>query len=180
MREAVIEGMELGAPTVGRWRPAVGLGAPLRPGLLLGSLEQAGLDVPVHAPDGAGGVVVSRCAPGTWVAFGERLLTMGEGGGAVAEVVPGPARAPDLPDDATPIVAETDGTVYLRPAPDKPLFATEGAAIAAQATIALVEVMKTFTPVRAPVAGELVRVCVSDGDPIEAGAVLCWIRPGGA
>ncbi|TVQ90155.1 MAG: hypothetical protein EA397_14235 [Deltaproteobacteria bacterium] len=102
---------------------------------------------------------------------------MGEGGGSLSAPVARPDREPDLPDEVEPIRADTDGTLYLRPAPDKPPFAQVGDRLAPQATVGLVEVMKTFTPVRAPMAGELVRICVDDGGAVEAGAVLFWIRP---
>jgi biotin carboxyl carrier protein len=45
------------------------------------------------------------------------------------------------------------------------------------ATVALVEVMKTFTPVRAPVGGTWVRRALLDGDAVDAGQTVGWIRP---
>ena len=88
-------------------------------------------------------------------------------------------------DDATPrdgapagavaVRAPTDGTVYLRPDPSRPAFASEGAALGSTDTVALIEVMKTFTPVRAGLAGRVVRVDVSDGASVQEGAVLAWI-----
>jgi acetyl-CoA carboxylase biotin carboxyl carrier protein len=75
------------------------------------------------------------------------------------------------------IRTDTDGTVYLRPEPGAACFVTAGQAVRAQETLALVEVMKTFTPVRAQVEGTVARVCVSDGDPVTEGDVLFWMDP---
>lgn len=177
MREAIVHDLELKAPTVGRWWPSIGQGAPLRPGQHLGVLVRAGRELAILAPTGVGGVAVDLHPAGAWVSYGEPLLTMGEGGASLAAPVVAQGRSPDMPDDVEPVLAETDGTIYLRPAPDKPPFAQVGDTLPAQATVALVEVMKTFTPVRVPVAGELARICVQDGAPIEAGAVLFWVRP---
>jgi acetyl-CoA carboxylase biotin carboxyl carrier protein len=179
VREAVNDGEALCAPTPGRWLPAIGLGAPLRAGLPLGVIEQAGRAVPIVAPPDAAGVAVVVYRRGAWVAYGAALVRAGEGTGPLAEAAPTVARAADLPADAVPVTAETDGTVYLRAAPDKPAFVTEGAEVAAHATLALVEVMKTFTPVRAPMAGTVVRIAARDGAPVEAGATLFWMRPTG-
>ena len=75
------------------------------------------------------------------------------------------------------ISSDTDGTVYLRPDPASALYAPEGARCSAQSTIALVEVMKTFTAVRTPSMGEVVSVRVADGDAVQAGQALFWFRP---
>ena len=168
----------LGAPTVGTWFPAVGRGAPLEPGMLLGTLVRAGRSVAVTAPKRVGGVAVDVAGPGAWVAYGEVLVHAGEGTGVLPTRAVRAARPSDAPDDVTLVTAETDGTIYLRPEPGSPTFVTEGAEIGLRATIALVEVMKTFTPVRAPLAGTVVRVCVDDGAPVEAGDALFWMRPG--
>ena len=179
MRTAVSHETRLASPSVGTWRPSIGVGAPLEPGIVLGTLECAGTRVPVEAPRAAGGVAIHVLEAGSWVGYGEVLVEMGEGTGAVAVRTPGPAREADVPDDVEVVRAETEGTIYLRPKPDAPLFAAEGATLAALDTVALVEVMKTFTPVRTPMAGEVVRICVDDGVAVSAGAALLWIRPRG-
>ncbi|HMY04507.1 MAG TPA: hypothetical protein PKA48_14180, partial [Candidatus Obscuribacter sp.] len=73
--------------------------------------------------------------------------------------------------------ALTDGTVYLRPAPDKPRFVEDGGAVGPQDVVALIEVMKTFTNVRAGVGGRLLRYEVADGASVHEGAVIAWLVP---
>lgn len=175
----LLDDQALGAPTVGRWRPVIGRGAPLEPGLVLGYLVRAGRSVAVTAPRRAGGVAVDVADSGSWLAYGETVALAGQGTGVIPVRAPGPARPSDVPDDVTLVTAETDGTIYLHPDPGSPAFVTEGAEIGLRATIALVEVMKTFTPVRAPAAGTIARVCVDDGAPVEAGDALFWLRTTG-
>ncbi len=175
MRTAVIVDQHLQSPTVGTWHPAVSVGAPLVPGMRLGWLERLGRRAEVRAPEDCGGVAITVAPSGSWVAFGDGLVEFGAEVGGVAV-----ARAPVStggPEGAVPVRAETDGTVWLSPKPGTPPYVQVGGGVAAQATLLLVEVMKTFSPVRAPVAGHVVRIDVATGAGVEAGAALVWIRP---
>jgi acetyl-CoA carboxylase carboxyltransferase component len=76
-----------------------------------------------------------------------------------------------------PVRVGTDGTFWRRPSPRDAWYAEPGARVDATTAIGLIEVMKTFAPVRAPVAGVLDRFAVADGAAVEAGAVVAWVRP---
>jgi acetyl-CoA carboxylase carboxyltransferase component/biotin carboxyl carrier protein len=160
-------------PSVGHWRPAVGEGCVVGRGLLLGHLVRHGRSHPVTAPDVMG--VASGVRPAGPSQYGDVLfelatdVSLDRGAKEPAEV--------GGPEGATVVRADTDGTVYLRPEPGAAPFAGVGVSVSANGTLALVEVMKTFTPVRAPITGEVVRVLVDDGAGVEAGAPLFWVRP---
>lgn len=177
MLHAVIGEDALRSPTVGTWTPRVGEGAPLAAGLLLGHLRKAGRVVDVVAPEGAGGVAASVAPAGSWLEYGDALLEIGE---AVAAGRASGARAgqvaSEVPAGVVVVRADTDGTVYLSPDPGSPAFAAPGAQVAVKGTLALVEVMKTFTPVRSPAAGVIEKVLVKSGASVVAGAPLFWIR----
>lgn len=182
MRTAVLveqEGSQaIQCPTVGRWRPSIGLGAPVAPGTVLGTLEQAGVLISVTAPKRVAGVAIAVTEAGTWVQYGTTLVTMGQGGGELVQETPVRDEAiEDLPAGSTAVCADTDGTVYLRPEPGAAVFAAQGSRVETRTTIALIEVMKTFTPVRAPIAGDVARVCVEDGASVQAGDTLFWLSP---
>jgi 3-methylcrotonyl-CoA carboxylase beta subunit len=169
--DAVRDGDHLLAPTVGTWRPALGLGAPLVPGAPLGWLRRAGSDVVVRVPEGAHGALGEVAGPGP-VEYGSRLGTRGEGViAAGVEVV-----AAGGPEGASPVRAVTDGTVWLRPEPGSAAFAGVGAEVKPGDTLALIEVMKTYTPLRATASGVVVAVEVKDGEAVAEGAVLLWVR----
>ena len=76
-----------------------------------------------------------------------------------------------------PVRVATDGTFWRRPSPRDPVFLEEGAKVEVGTAVGLIEVMKTFAPVRTPVAGTLERFALTDGTPVEAGAVVAWVRP---
>ena len=70
------------------------------------------------------------------------------------------------------IQAPIPGTFYRKPAPDQPVFKSEGDAVATGDTVGLIEVMKSFTPVAAEEAGTIVKFHVENEDPVMAGEPL--------
>ena len=139
MLAAVKQGDTLCAPTVGTWRPRVGVGTPLVPGHVLGVLTRLGRPVEITVPEGASGVAAQVAAPG-WIAYGDRLVQSGEGlvAGWHVEVHPDESEAPP---GIRVVRADSDGTVYLRPDPASDPFAPVGVAVGAHHTLALVEVL---------------------------------------
>jgi biotin carboxyl carrier protein len=166
----------LGAPTVGTWRPLIAAGTILVPGLKLGEIVRIDRTWPVTVPEGARGAA-RKVAPAGWVGWLSTIVEIGTLDATIAEDTSGGSGAV-AEDGLVAVRAETDGTVYLRPDPASPPFAAVGAPVAAHATLALVEVMKTFSPIRAPFAGTLVRVTVENAASVEAGAAVFWLKPG--
>lgn len=173
MPTALIQADTLMSPTVGTFSPATVLGGPIRAGMLLGTIHQAGERVDITVPEGIAGAAISLTST-SWVQCGDALCQVGEGTGGVFEA-PVAVNA-DVPDGCSAVCADTDGTVYLKPDPSSPDFVSVGDTVPAGTTLALVEVMKTFTPVRAENTADIVEVRVRDGGSVEAGDVLFVIR----
>ncbi|MFT6143065.1 MAG: putative deacylase [Myxococcota bacterium] len=169
MSTALIQDDQLLSPTVGVFTPATVLGGPVHPGMVLGHVLQTGRRVAIVVPEGMAGSAIELVS-GQWVECGTVVCRVGEGTGGVF-VVPQAVSA-DVPVGCTAICAETDGTVYLRSEPSSPPFVSVDDDLAAGTTLALVEVMKTFTPVRAISGGVLSEVRVTDGQSVSAGQVL--------
>ena len=169
------ETQALGAPRVGAWVPTVGLGALVTPGTPIGRLRTHGTWQEVVAPDGHAGAVVAVTPAHTWCGWSQPLLELGEAQGVELAVATA-AVEEGVPEDVTVVRAEIDGTIYLRPEPGAPAFVDEGAHVELRATIGLTEVMKTFSPVRAPFAGTVVSVRVTDGAAVTVGQPLFWMR----
>lgn len=68
------------------------------------------------------------------------------------------------------------GMVYTRPAPDAEPFKAAGDPVAPGETLALVEVMKSFLPVEAEVAGTFTGYLVGDGATIDTGDAICAVE----
>ena len=168
----------LGSPTVGTWWPRIGVGAPISAGMLLGRLQRAGRFVDVVAPEGAGGMASQVTSAGEWLEYGAPVLLLGEVTGAF--VARAAAEAPsDVPEGTTVVRADSDGTIWLSPEPGAPAFAPLGGRVDSRATLALVEVMKTFTQVRSSCTGTVARVLPANGAAVTAGDALFWIAPAG-
>ncbi|MFR9728187.1 acetyl-CoA carboxylase [Saccharopolyspora sp. MS10] len=65
--------------------------------------------------------------------------------------------------------AALPGVFYRRPSPEQDPFVEVGAAVHEGQTIALIEVMKTFSEVKADHAGTIGRFLLDEGDEVEAG-----------
>ena len=74
------------------------------------------------------------------------------------------------------IEAALPGLIYHKPDPDSPAFKKDGDEVAVGDTVALVEVMKSFLPVEAEVAGTFKGYVAPDGESVEAGDVICEIE----
>ena len=127
---------------------------------------------------------------------GERKITVSKGGymsartdAAPVRLLPAagvapPAAAPALPAETAtqdhgllPVTAPMVGKFYAAPSPSDPPFVMPGSKVAAGATVGLIEVMKVFASIKTETAGVIERILVSNGQFVEFGQTLFWIRP---
>ena len=86
--------------------------------------------------------------------------------------------APAVDEDAglhkitSPIV----GTFYRSPGPDKDSYVSEGSKVSPETTVCIVEAMKLMNEIQAEVSGEVVKIYVENGQPVEYGQPLFGIR----
>ena len=69
------------------------------------------------------------------------------------------------------------GTFYEAPSPGAPPFVKPGDRVRQGQAVCIVEAMKLMNEIESDVAGELVKVLVSNGQPVEYGQPLFSIRP---
>lgn len=74
------------------------------------------------------------------------------------------------------IKAPMVGVAYLLPEPGAPPFVTIGDEVKTGQTIALIEAMKTFNPVKATKSGKVTSIIVENGAPVEYGEPLVVIE----
>jgi acetyl-CoA carboxylase biotin carboxyl carrier protein len=136
---------------------------------------------------------------------GERKITVSKGGyvsartdaalaAAPSRPLPAaggaaPAAAPAVPAESAalerqapepgllPVTAPMVGKFYAAPSPSDPPFVVPGTKVAAGATVGLIEVMKVFASIKTETAGVIERILVSNGQFVEFGQTLFWIRP---
>jgi len=126
---------------------------------------------------------------------GGRKITVSKGGFVSASVpaaaaAPAPAAAPaQAPQPAAkaeppvidpglvPVTAPMIGKFYAAPSPSDPPFVQVGQRVAAGATMGLIEVMKVFASVKTEIAGAVERILVANGQSVEHGQALFFVRP---
>jgi acetyl-CoA carboxylase biotin carboxyl carrier protein len=81
-------------------------------------------------------------------------------------------------DDAAlhKIVSPIVGTFYRSPAPDKPPYVTEGSKVTPETIVCIVEAMKLMNEIQAETTGEIVKIYVENGEPVEFGQPLFGVR----
>jgi acetyl-CoA carboxylase biotin carboxyl carrier protein len=90
-------------------------------------------------------------------------------------VQPAPAAAADEHLVKSPIV----GTFYSGPSPDAGPFVRVGDFVEAGQTVCIIEAMKLMNEIEADISGEVARVMVENGQPVEYGEPLFALRPTG-
>jgi acetyl-CoA carboxylase biotin carboxyl carrier protein len=69
------------------------------------------------------------------------------------------------------------GTFYSSPAPNAPPFVTVGDTVRVGQILCIIEAMKLMNELEAEVAGQIVRIYVENGQPVEYGQSLFAIEP---
>jgi len=69
------------------------------------------------------------------------------------------------------------GTFYGAPAPGEATFADVGDILSVGQTVCIIEAMKLMNEIETEVAGEVMEIVVENGEPVEYGQTLMWIKP---
>lgn len=106
---------------------------------------------------------------------------------AMAAQVAAPTVAPAAPEPAaqapaaasepkgTEVTAPMVGVFYAAPAPGDEPFVHVGSKVKAGETLCIIEAMKVLNEVTAEADGEVLEICVADGDLVEFGSCLMRI-----
>jgi acetyl-CoA carboxylase biotin carboxyl carrier protein len=88
------------------------------------------------------------------------------------------APPPEKPEEGLHMVhSPIVGTYYESPSPGSPPFVKPGDIVEAGQILCIVEAMKLMNEIEADVGGEVVKMLVKNGQPIEYGQELFAIRP---
>jgi len=144
-------------------------------------MENRGLTrVRVEEPDGTA-VELERASAAQPVAVPMPMPS------AMAAPVAAPAAMPAAPEPAaqapaaapepkgTEVTAPMVGVFYAAPAPGDEPFVRVGSKVKAGETLCIIEAMKVLNEVTAEADGEVLEICVADGDLVEFGSCLMRI-----
>ena len=79
-------------------------------------------------------------------------------------------------DDLHKITSPIVGTFYRSPAPDKDPYVKEGSNVSPDTIVCIVEAMKLMNEIEAETSGEVVKIYVENGQPVEFGQPLFGIK----
>ncbi|MDR2392331.1 MAG: acetyl-CoA carboxylase biotin carboxyl carrier protein [Planctomycetota bacterium] len=77
-----------------------------------------------------------------------------------------------------PIPSPIVGTFYRGPSPDAPPYVSEGDRIRKDSVVCIIEAMKIMNEIKAGLDGNIKRVLVESGEPVEYGQPLFIVRRG--
>ena len=117
--------------------------------------------------------VVSGPVPASALAPLQACAPASAAPGAVSAVAPD-AGAPDAA--ANEVRAPMVGVFYAAPAPGDEPFVRVGSKVKAGETLCIIEAMKVLNEVSAETDGEVVEICVADGELVEYGSCIMRIR----
>src|ERR1700728_1476399 len=120
-------------------------------------------------------IVVASAAPHTSHASSAAPAAGAPAAPAAAPHAPAPdtMRAEDLHIVKSPIV----GTFYVAAGPDADPFVSVGSKVETGQVLCIIEAMKLMNEIESDAAGEIVRIFVENGHPVEYGEALFGIRP---
>jgi acetyl-CoA carboxylase biotin carboxyl carrier protein len=135
------------------------------PGLNASAAVAVAPPAPAQAPVAVAGPAKSPAQTPAPAAPSQPAPSAAQAGSAAAE------------DGTVAVVSPMLGRFYAKPEPGAAPFVSVGSEVTADSTVALIEVMKVFTAVRAGVRGIVTEICVQDEQLVEYGHVLIRIRP---
>ena len=132
-------------------------------------------DLHIRLRKPSAGVVFS--APRT--AAAPEIIVSNPGGAAVSEAAAPTSAASEtrLTEDLHLVKSPIVGTFYGSPSPGSEPFVKVGAFVETGQTLCIVEAMKLMNEIESDESGEVVRVFVENGQPVEYGQPLFGIRP---
>ena len=120
-------------------------------------------------------VSASSSAPGNEAGGRE---VRGSGPEETTESRPGKEEPPeDSVKDENVITSPIVGTFYRSPSPEDPPYKEVGDKVEEGDTVCIIEAMKVMNEVKAERGGEVIEICVEDGDPVEYGQNLFKLAP---
>ncbi len=81
------------------------------------------------------------------------------------------------PPDGVAVPAPLLGIFYRAPKPGEPPFVEVGSQVTPDTIIGIIEVMKLMNTVRAGVSGEVLRIDARNGELVEYGETVLFVRP---
>lgn len=127
------------------------------------AVEEGGMKIEIRKDKGGNPVIISNGS--------EPYSSSG-----VAQAVPTLKAEETEEAGFSPIVSPMVGTFYRSPSPDSPPYVEVGDEVASGKVVCIVEAMKLFNEIESEVKGNVVKILVENGQPVEYGQKLFLIK----
>ena len=87
-----------------------------------------------------------------------------------------PAKSLESAKKGKPITSPMVGTFYMASSPEAKPFVEVGQTVSKGDVVCIVEAMKLMNEIESEFSGEIVEICVEDGQPVEFGQVLMYVE----
>ena len=81
-----------------------------------------------------------------------------------------------MSDNLKSVISPISGVFYRKPAPEQPAFVEEGTQVKKGQTLCLLETMKVFTKIKAPVDGVVAEIAIEDENTVEKNQVIMKVK----
>jgi acetyl-CoA carboxylase biotin carboxyl carrier protein len=107
---------------------------------------------------------------------GAMVIAPGNGDSAAEDPIEDePAAAAPAVPTGIPVNSPMNGIYYASPSPSSPPFVKEGESVMADQVVGLIEAMKVFNEIVAPISGTVIRVVAKNGELVNPGDPLLYI-----
>ena len=109
------------------------------------------------------------------VAVMQSVASVGAEAGDIVAEAPAPEVSAPAQPVGFPVTSPMNGIFYNSPSPSAPAFVKVGEAVTAGQVVALIEAMKVFNEIHAPMAGTVREICKDSGEMVQPGEPLLYI-----
>ena len=88
-----------------------------------------------------------------------------------------PEQPPEAKSDLIEIPSPMVGTFYRATSPEAEPYVEVGSVVEEEAVVCIIEAMKVMNEIKAEVTGEIAKILVGNGDPVEYGQALFLVKP---
>jgi acetyl-CoA carboxylase biotin carboxyl carrier protein len=139
--------------------------------------ERNGLHIRLRKPSSAPAAYARTLPPVADLLIAAPPASSGSGATAAAPPARDPASAASRSEDLHVVKSPIVGTFYASASPGGEPFVSVGSSVEAGAVLCIIEAMKLMNEIESDVAGEVVRLFVENGQPVEYGEPLFGIHP---
>jgi acetyl-CoA carboxylase biotin carboxyl carrier protein len=140
-------------------------------------LERGDVKVRIKRGSDAAAPIMAHAVPMAPMPMAVAAAQPSQSAASTSSAPASPSSAPAAEEELHTVKSPIVGTFYEAPGPGALPFVKPGDQVAAGQVLCIIEAMKLMNEIEADASGEVVKVLVNNGQPVEYGQPLFAIRP---